>query len=290
MLTVPILLPKRTLDMNHPFTADMSFNPRHIMAMFIGLVLSVLIGSVASAQVDGFTEPFRTIELSSDETGSLAKLNVDEGQSVSAGDVIASLDTRVQELQLEIANQTVNSSSQLVAAQATLEKRRAVAQRLRELASKGHARDSELIRAELELSIAEAQLLSAREEKVVHEIEQRRSQVLLERRRIKAPFDGVIAKLHRQQGEFLSPLKPEIATLVQVDRLLATFMVPSSQVDQFEIGRTLEIELENGRVVDGKVHRVGVVTDAQSGTVELKLVIENPDNELRSGEICSLKV
>ena len=63
--------------MNHSFTADMSFNPRHIIVLFAGLVLSVLIGSIASAQVDGFTEPFRTIELSSDEAGALAKLSVD---------------------------------------------------------------------------------------------------------------------------------------------------------------------------------------------------------------------
>ena len=121
--------------MNHPLTVENSFNPRHIIVMFVGLVLSVLLGSVASAQVDGFTEPFKTIELSSDETGSLAELKVEEGQSVSAGDVIASLDTRVQELQLEIANQTVNNSSQLVAAEAALAKRRTVAERLRELAS-----------------------------------------------------------------------------------------------------------------------------------------------------------
>ena len=88
--------------MNHSFTADMSFNPRHIIVLFAGLVLSVLIGSIASAQVDGFTEPFRTIELSSDEAGALAKLSVEEGQAVSAGEVIASLDTRVQELQLSL--------------------------------------------------------------------------------------------------------------------------------------------------------------------------------------------
>ena len=204
--------------------------------------------------------------------------------------MIASLDTRVQELQLEIASQAVERSSQLVAAEATLEKRRAVANRLRELASQGHARDSELMRAELELSIAEAQVLSAKEEKAVHKIEKRRAQVLLDRRRIKSPFNGMIAKVHRQEGEFLSPLKPEIATLVQVDRLLARFMVPSSQVDQFEVGAPVEIELENGRIVDGKVYRIGIVTDAQSGTVELKLVIENPNNEIRSGEICSLKI
>ncbi len=276
--------------MNHPLTVDLSFNPRHLIALFLSLVASVLIGSVANAQVDGFTEPFRTIELSSDETGSIAELKVKEGEAVACEDVIACLDTRVQELQLEIANQTATNVSQMTAAQATVEKRRTVASRLRELASKGHARDSELMRAELELSIAEAKLLAAKEEKIVHEIEQRRAQVLLDRRRIKAPFDGVIAKVHRQEGEFLSPLRPEIATLVQVDRLLATFMIPSSQIRQFEIGTNYEIELENGQVVQGKVHRVGVLTDAQSGTVELKLVIENPNNKFRSGEICSLKI
>ena len=276
--------------MNHPLAADMLFNPRHLIALFLGLVASVLIGSVASAQVDGFTEPFRTIELSSDETGSIAELKVEEGQAVATDDVIACLDTRVQELQLEIAKQTAKNSSQMVAAQATVEKRRTVANRLRELTAKGHARESELMRAELELSIAEAKLLSTREEKVVHDIEQRRAQVLLDRRRIKAPFDGVIAVVHRQEGEFLSPLRPEIATLVQVERLLATFMVPSSQVRQFEVGTSYEIELESGQLVEGKVHSVGVMTDAQSGTVELKLVIENPNNEYRSGEICSLKI
>ena len=100
----------------------------------------------------------------------------------------------------------------------------------------------------------------------------------------------MIAKVHRQQGEFLSPLRPEIATLVQVDRLLATFMIPSSQVNQFEVGDSYDIELENGQIVAAKVHRIGVLTDAQSGTVEVKLTIENPNNEFRSGDICSLKI
>lgn len=276
--------------MNHPIAFAQSFNPRHLLALLLGLIVSVLLGSAASAQIEGFTEPFKTIELASDETGSIAQLKVDEGKPVAAGDVIACLDTRVQELQLEIASQTALNMSQMTAAKATVEKRRVVAKRLQQLATKGHARDSELMRAELELSIAEAKFMSAQEEKVIHDIEHRRAQVLLDRRSIKAPFDGVIAKIHRQEGEFLSPLRPEIATLVQVDRLLATFMIPSSQVRQFELGASYEIELESGQIVEAQVHRIGVMTDAQSGTVELKLVIENPNNEFRSGEICSLKI
>ncbi len=276
--------------MNYSSTSEMSFDPRQILAVLLGVIATVLVSSVANAQIDGFTEPFKAIELSSDETGSIAELKIEDGMAVSAGDVVACLDSRVQELQLEIATQSSKSDSQRRAAAATLQKRRMVAERLRDMVSKGHARDSELLRAELELSLAEAKVLASEEAKIVQEIEMRRAQVLLDRRCIKAPFDGVIAKVHRQEGEYLSPLRPEIATLVQTDRLLATFMIPSSQVRQFEVGTTYEITLENGQVVEGAVHQVGVLTDAQSGTVVVKLVIENQSGEFRSGEICSLSI
>ena len=35
---------------------------------------------------------------------------------------------------------------------------------------------------------------------------------------------------------------------------------------------------------------IGVQTDAQSGTVKVKLVIENPSNDIRAGEICTLNI
>lgn len=276
--------------MNAIQTAELSLKPRLLLALLACLVASVLLASVANGQIDGFTDPFRKVELSSDESGSISKLNVEQGDFVDADSVIALLDTRVQELQLEIATQMAKNTSQLDAARESLKKRKLITQRLRELEKTGHARPSELIRAEMELAIAEAKYLAAQEEAIVHEIEQRRAEAMLDRRAIKAPFAGVIAKVHRREGEFLSPLRPELATLVQIDRLLATFMIPSSQIRQFQPGKKFQIELEDGTLVEGLVYQIGVETDAQSGTVEVKLVIENPMNEYRSGEICSLSI
>ena len=142
----------------------------------------------------------------------------------------------------------------------------------------------------MELSIAKAKLLSAQEEVAVREIERRRAAVQLQRRTIFAPFDGVVAKIHSHEGEFLSPLRPEVVTLVQVDRLIATFAVPSSQISSFEIGKEFNIQMSEGRMVLGTVQSIGVETDAQSGTVEVKLVIENLSFENRSGEICTLNI
>lgn len=271
-------------------TKSPNFSNRMLVLILGFFVATVVLTSVANAQIDGFTEPFKRIELSSDESGAIAELLVTEGQLVEDGDVVARLDTRVQQLQVEIAEQMAKSTSQLTAAKNTLTKRQAILQRLQRLNSSGHASNSEIIRAEMEVSIAQAKFLAAKEEQAVREVEQRRAEVQLERRTITSPFTGVVAKIHRKEGEFLSPVKPEVVTLVQVDKLLASFAVDTSQIEVFEVGKKFNLELSNGETITAVVHSISVETDAQSSTVEVKFVIENPAGRYRSGDRCTLNI
>ena len=259
-----------------------------VIAMLMGQCATTLAQSEQSDAIDGFIAPFRSIELSSDEAGAIAELTVEEGDLVETGGTVAKLDDRVQELQVEIAEELAQTTSQLIAANQLLEKRKEISRRLDELKQRGHASQSEIIRAEMELSIAQAKALAAKEEKAVREIELRRAEVQLDRRTISSPFDGIVAKIHRREGEFLSPLLPEVATIIQVDKLLASFAIMSNQLDRFEINQEHTIRLENGSLVKGSVYRIGVETDSQSGTVDIKLLIQNPTMKLRSGESCSL--
>ena len=142
----------------------------------------------------------------------------------------------------------------------------------------------------MELSIAEGKVLVAKEEAALRKVEYQQALLRLERRRIRAPFPGIVSKVHRKQGEYLSTLHPEVITLMQVDKLLAKFNVPSSQVDQFQPGTDFELTLSNGDKVTATVYRVAVNTDAQSGTVEIKLLIDNADNRIRSGELLNLDI
>lgn len=276
-----------------PTLANLTWFPRY--RTFLLAVATVLLSQGSSlAQsdqtdaIDGYISPFRSIELSSDEAGAIAKLAVEEGDLIEAGGTVARLDDRVQELQVQIAEELAQTTSQLIAANQLLEKRKEISRRLGELQQRGHASQSEIIRAEMELSIAQAKVLAAKEEKAVREIELRRAEVQLDRRTITSPFDGIVAKIHRREGEFLSPLHPEVATIIQVDKLLASFAIMSNQLDQFSIDQEHTIRLENGSLIKGRVYRIGVETDSQSGTVEIKLLIENPNLKLRSGESCSL--
>lgn len=264
-------------------------NPLLVVVLVMSLAQSAFAQSEDFA-IEGFIEPFRKIELSSDETGAIAEMLVEEGELVKEGDVVATLDSRVQEIQLEIASKVANSTSQQRAAGNTLKKRRAIAQRLNQLQHQGHASESEIIRSDMELSIAEANYFNTVEESAVREIEMRRAQVQLERRTIKAPFNGFIAKIARREGEFLSPLHPEVCTLIQVEKLLATFNVDSSDASGFHVGEKFELRLSDGSTVQAEVHSVGVEINPQSGTVEIKFVINNEDYKIRSGESCSLNV
>ena len=258
----------------------------------IGLVTLLLAcgacPAFATAQINGFTEPFREVELASDEAGSIARLYVEEGSRVEAGEVLAELDDRVQRLQVESAQHLVNSNSALDAARRSLEKRELIATRIRELIETGHATDSEIIRAELEQSIARAKYMAAEEEAIGREIDLRRAQLMLERRSIRAPFTAVVAQIYRHEGEFLSPVHPEVVSLIQVDKLLAVFNVPSSEIADLKNQKQIPVLFNDGTEVMGSLHLIGVETDAESGTVAVKVLLDNANGQLRSGEQCFL--
>lgn len=264
---------------------------KQLIVLTVGICLTFFtFAAVSHGQIEGFTEPFRSIDLSSDEAGAIAELKVDEGLDVEAGDVIARLDNRVQKVQLQIATEMANATSQLDAAMKTLEKRRTINQQLRAMQNSGHASNSELIRSEMELSIAESKYNAAREDASIRAMEMKRAEIQFSRRSIKAPMSGIISKVHRREGEYLSPLRPEVVTIIQIDRLISTFNIPVSQAGEFQVGKEFELNFESGKSVIATVQSVGVHTDAQSQTVEVKLVFENHDRIFRAGEICSLNI
>lgn len=276
------------------FTNQFQQSPKQLQQLIILTIGTCLtfftFAAVSNGQIEGFTEPFRSIDLSSDEAGAIAELKVDEGFDVEKGDVIAQLDDRVQQVQLQIATEMANATSQLDAARKSLEKRRMISQRLQTMQNNGHASESELIRSEMELSIAESKYNAAREESAVRTMEKKRAAIQLSRRSITAPISGIVSKVHRRDGEFLSPLRPEVVTIIQVDRLLSTFNIPASQANEFQAGKEFELTFESGKSVVATVYSVSVHTDAQSQTVEVKLVFDNSDRGFRAGEICTLNI
>ncbi|MCU0960085.1 MAG: efflux RND transporter periplasmic adaptor subunit [Pirellulaceae bacterium] len=261
----------------------------------IGLACAALTlagaGLARAAEYDGFTEPYRKVNVASVETGTIKSLEVREGARVEKGQVVARLDDDVYVALVAIADESMRAQGALKSAEAELNMRRERWEKLTVLRNQGHARQEEVERAYADVEIAEARVLSARELMEVKRLEYEKAKIQLARRAIVAPLSGVVSAVRKDEGEFVAPNDPYVAEIVMLDPLLATFSIPSREAAALEPGAAVQVFLDDAaRFVAGEVDTVAPVTDAESGTVRVKIRITNLQGQFRCGERCTLQL
>lgn len=252
------------------------------------LLISLLITACASAQeTDGFAEPYRELELAASEMGTISKLSVKEGDVVEAGQILASLNDDVLLASLDLAKEAMSAKGKLNSATAELELQRERYKKMVGLRTRRHASQVEVDRAATQLEIAEAQFQAVKEELRLKAIEHRRIQAQLEQRRIKSPISGIVIRVHKDEGEFVSPTDPVVVKVVQLNPLLVVFSIPKE--DARELHKNQEVPVYFGDLeVQGVVEFVSPTADAQSGTTRVKIRVPNHDLALQSGDACRL--
>jgi multidrug efflux pump subunit AcrA (membrane-fusion protein) len=125
----------------------------------------------------------------------------------------------------------------------------------------------------------------------VKRLEYEKAKIQLARRAIVAPLSGVVSVVRKDEGEFVAPNDPYVAEIVMLDPLLATFSIPSRDAAALAPGQPVKVFLDDAvQFVEGEVDTVAPVTDAESGTVRVKIRITNRDGQFRCGERCTLQL
>ena len=244
---------------------------------------------VTAASFEGFTEPYRKIEVAAVETGTVEKLFVREGDRVLKGQTLATLDAEVLVVSQEIAAANARAKGKLDFAEAERDLRKRRLERLEPLRQRGNASQEEIDRPRTELAEAEANLLSAREQHLLDELEHKKIEAMIQRRAVRSPIDGVVAKVHKDEQEFVSPNSAAIATVVQLDALRVVFTVPTAYAMRFKVGQVVALEFpESTNKAKGKIELIAPVTEAESGTTRVKVIVGNPDGHFRCGVRCTL--
>ncbi len=245
--------------------------------------------SESNSVIEAFTEPYRDIAVAASEMGTLAVVNVKEGDVVRQGEIIAVMDDDVLQASLEVARRSMSVEGMLQSAQADLDMRRAEQDKLKQLRERNHASQQEVDRVQTEIRVAEARLLSVREDLEVKQLEFRRIESQLAQRSVRAPMDGVISDLSREAGEFVSPSDPTIARLVQLDRLLIVFSVPLAQRNDIEKDQVVNLRIgRSEELVQGLVEYVSPTPDSSKSSVRVKVRLPNADHCHQSGERAEL--
>lgn len=242
-------------------------------------------------QIEGFTTPYRTVDVATSEVGIVSAVAVREGDTVRAGQVLLKLDDRVQAALLAAAKQGMQLHGKLAAARAEVKLRQERLTKLQELETRGSARPEEVVRARADLEIANGRLLEINEQLELRRLDHERAKIQLERRTIRAPLAGVVTRVFKEPGEFAGPNDPKLLTIVQLDPLVAMFSAPSPQAHRLRNGQSVEVSLPGSRSrIEGLIEFVDPIVDGKSGTMRVKVRLDNPAGRYLSGEPCSLLI
>jgi len=256
----------------------------------LSIAAAVLTSANLHAQDDikAFTEPYRSVEIAAAEMGTLAKVAVEEGHEISAGDLLANLNEEVLSASLAVAKNLSQAGGELKSAKAELRMQQKRFEKIVGLQERRHASQTEVDRAKAQLEIAEAKLESVQDDLRAKKLDIERIEAQLEQRRLRSPIDGIVTSIFKEEGEFVSPNDPSVMKVVQLNPLRAIFSVPQDQAFRLMVKETVSLTLEDTEV-SGVVEFVSPTADAQSGTCRVKVRIENPKYLLASGLPCYLK-
>jgi len=273
---------------------------RHVAGLrelVAALMMTTLLASWSQAQqtssapiYDGFTEAKYKILVAANEIGLVESIFVEVGDQVKAGQVIAQLEDSLQKSAVHIALTTAKMRGEIEMAKAEVALRRTRTELLRELAKNEMARPDELARAESELEIAVARETNAMEQQHLRELELGRAELQLARRRVISPMDAVVSQVFRFPGEYLTPSDPAVIELLVIDELIAVFNIPAEEVSQLRVGSAVSVSLRSlARIIQAKVTTIAPEIEGESGTVQVRIVLDNANHELLAGDRCTLQ-
>jgi len=178
----------------------------------------------------------------------LLAVNVDIGDAVRDGQLLASYDANT--VQLELAQSRAAETE----AAAALAEATANAQRARGLKNSGALTEQQIQQYETAELIAQARLEMARAQKQAQQIRLAQTQVV-------APDDGIITAHSATVGS-VTRAGQELFRLTRDGRLEWRAEVPASDLDAIQPGQTARVTLPGGAALEGRVRTIAPLVNA----------------------------
>ncbi len=265
------------------------------LLVLTGVLLCPAWMSTAAAQQDrsprritkSFAEPVKQSIAASAEVGIIIEANVQEGDRVEVGDILARINQRVLIQSLAIAEARASSTARLDAATSQLELVKSQLEAIKSLVSGGHTNQYEVDQKKAEYQNAYAEFRSAQDEGKLNHLEVKRIRAQIEDRTIRSPIAGFVTEIHKQLGENISNNNPEYATIVQVDELKVRFYLEEETLTAIARGQYVRLFVGREKVpMTATAVYVSPIIDADSGLGRLDVRIDNREMRIKSGTIC----
>jgi multidrug efflux system membrane fusion protein len=206
-------------------------------------------------RISGHTEAEKRVTLATRVMGVIESLPVKQGERVERGDLVMRLDASDKEAAIRMAESVVTQ-------------REAEASAAERLVAGGNAPKLQADQARAALATAKSQLENAKAELAQYEIH--------------APYNGLIDRVPVQRGSTILA-GAEVATLINLDPLLAIGEVSERDLRYLKLGDTADIRLVDGSVVKGTLRYISRDASPATRTFRIEVAIPNEDKSLPAG-------
>jgi RND family efflux transporter MFP subunit len=244
-------------------------------------------GPACAAQALGcLIEPERIADVGSPVVGVIQSIEVDRGQRVYKGQVLATLRASVERAAFDVARSRADANADLQAAAASAAFNRDRLARAEDLFRQQFISQQALDQARTEAQLADQKLTQAREQRTVSLQERQVAAAQLSQRVIRSPMDGVVAERYMAAGERADD-KP-LLRIARIDPLRVQLVVPTSMYGQVQTGGAVSVvpDLPGAARLSARVSMIDKVIDPASNTFRVQLELPNPDLSLPAGLRC----
>jgi RND family efflux transporter MFP subunit len=235
-------------------------------------------------------QPKMVLKLGTSVPGLISEVLVDRGAIVKKGDVVARLDSSVEEASLTLAQARATNDSAVRSGRAKLDFQKRKAERTTELRKNDNIAISTAEEAETAAKVADGELHEAEVNLQLAQLELVRTRELLKQRTIRSPIDGIVVERTLGPGEYIFD-QAHLLTVAQIDPLSVEVFVPLTQFGRIHPGVSAEVYPEDpvGGSYAATVTVVDQVFDAASATIGVRLELPNPDYALPAGLKCQVR-
>lgn len=211
----------------------------------------------------GTVRAIQEIDLSSETSGKVIGLYINEGSEVSAGDLLVKVNDN--DLQAELARLESN-----------IELFEKTSERQQQLFERGGATQEDYDNTLMQLNNLRAEHATVR--------------VQIDRTEVRAPFDGIVGLTYISEGAYVTP-STRIASLQNTDSVRVDFTIPERYSANVRMGSQINFEVQGvDSLFTGEVIATEPQIDPRTRTVQVRAVAENTNRLLNPGAFANVEL
>lgn len=215
---------------------------------------------VRADETQGLVLPFKQVTVSSPVLQDIIKdINVQEGDQVREGQVLAQLMNDKEQLEVDLYQKKIERAEFEYKGMDTLAKEH--------MASKESALEKQ---TDLEL------------EKIQHKL----AQTALDEKTIRSPLSGIVVKKYKEAGEAVDRTD-KLFDIVNIDKIYVQFYLDPKFMDKIPPDAKVTVRFPSlpsgSQEYNATVAFIDPRIDAASGLFRVKLLLDNPNHEIKAG-------